>query len=105
MPNSPVSTDHYEHDTGSPYLARASTIVLPEPALYLVNGRYYVGQALSVDFFGFGAQSSNSQNLAVFDDALLELAKQNSESCGSSIISGWDCFRSSSASPYLRRSR
>jgi hypothetical protein len=61
--------------------------------LYLVNGRYYVGQALSVDFLCFGAQSSDGQNLAVFDDALLELAKQNSESCVSRIISGWNCFR------------
>jgi hypothetical protein len=41
---------------------------------------------LSVDLLGFGAQSSDGQDLAVLDDALLELAKQDSESWFSNMV-------------------
>lgn len=75
-----------------PYLARAGAIVLPEAALYLVDGRSYVGEALSVDLLCLGAQSGDGQDLAVLDDALLELAKQDSESCVHSGVSEAWCL-------------
>jgi len=61
------------------HLANSGTFILSEAALNSVCSRHDVCESVTVHFLGFGSQSRHGQNLAVLEDALLELAEQNAE--------------------------
>jgi hypothetical protein len=66
-------------------LSHTCAIVSGETALYTIGRRYDISNPLPIDLFGIGPHARNGQYLLVLLNALLELAKQNAETCGQSM--------------------
>lgn len=64
------------------YFSKTGAIVFAKATLYFVDGWGDFGEFLTISFFGLGAHAGNGQNLSVFDDALLQLAKQDPKALG-----------------------
>ena len=63
----------------SHYLADGGAIILAKPAVHFVNSRRNLAEAISVCLLGLSAHASNGKDLAVLQDALLQLAEQDAE--------------------------
>lgn len=61
-------------------LANGGTIVTAKAARQLVCGGRNISETLAIRFLGLGAQPSYGQHLAIFHNALLELAEEDTES-------------------------
>ena len=64
---------------GGAYFPHACSVISREAALDPVDGWSYVPESLAVRLLRFGAHPGNGQDLSVLDDALLELAKQDTK--------------------------
>lgn len=62
------------------YFSDARAIVAREAASDLVGGRGDISETLAIELLGLGPHASYGQKLSVLLDALLKLAKQNSQS-------------------------
>lgn len=67
-------------------LASAGAVIARKAFGVSVAGGTNVTHVLAVELFGIGAHAGNGQNLLVFLDTLLELAKQDAEA--TSIVAG-----------------
>lgn len=85
------------------YFPNAGSIVFGEATLDFVDGWGNVGEALTVDLFGLGAHARDSENLSVFYDALLQLAKQDPKAC--KVSARHRLKHAVTSKAYLRRSR
>jgi hypothetical protein len=72
----------YIDRTRTAYLSHTCALVSVEAAIYAIGSGTNVGQAVSVDFFGVGAHAGYGEDLLVLLHSLLELAKEDAETCG-----------------------
>lgn len=72
---------HGTPDSGSTNLARTGAIVALKATGDAVGGRQYLAEAIAVYLFRVGAQTGYREDLLVLLDTLLELAKEDTETC------------------------
>lgn len=65
-------------------LAHACAIVSRETTLYTIRRATDLAKFQSIQLFGFGAHTSNGEDLLVLLHTLLQLAKQDAEACNGS---------------------
>lgn len=70
------------------YLPHARAIVAREAAANFVGCWGNISEALAIKFLSLGSHASYRQYLSILLDALLELAKQNTESLGGCVSRG-----------------
>ena len=63
----------------SHYLADGGAVILAKTTAHFVNSRRNVAETISVCLFGLSAHASNGNDLAILQDALLQLAEQDAE--------------------------
>jgi hypothetical protein len=66
----------------APHLSHARALISGEAARYALRRRPNAGEGVSVGIFGVGAHAGDGEHLLVLLHALLELAEQDSETCG-----------------------
>jgi len=64
------------------HLSHTRALVSVEAAIYAIGRGPDVGQAVSVDLFGISAHAGYGEDLLVLLHSLLELAKEDAETCG-----------------------
>lgn len=66
---------------GDAYLLHGCALVLGKAIGYPVRRRANVSHVLAIEFFGICTHACNGQELLVLANALLQLAKEDAQSC------------------------
>jgi hypothetical protein len=66
----------------APHLSHACALIPREASRYALRGRPDARKCVSVGIFGISAHAGHGEDLLILLHALLELAKQDSETCG-----------------------
>lgn len=88
---------------GIAYFANTGSIILSKATLDLVDCWTDFSELGAINLFGLGAHPGDGQDLSVLDAALLQLAKQDSETYGLSVFE--ILMRGLRLGPYLQHSR
>lgn len=68
------------------YFANTGTVIFSKAALDLVDCWGDIGELRAVYLLSLGAHAGDGQDLSILDAALLQLAEQDSKTCGLSVI-------------------